>query len=132
MSISEKIKAINNKIKQNKASYNLDRQSAKISALLSGNVSKYEYLTGKDVLPEKDLLEKNWSIEKIWIFSIRQKIKSRNWHCEKYQQLKNIKYKMGSTTAGTAFMNIIIINYLIVVKVLLNQNICFYSCSIVI
>ena len=29
-----------------------------ISALSSGNVGKYEYLTGKDVLPEKDLLEK--------------------------------------------------------------------------
>ena len=49
MSICEKIKAINKKIKQNKAHYNLDRQTAKISALLSGNVSKYEYLTGKDV-----------------------------------------------------------------------------------
>ena len=58
MSISKKIKANNNKIKQNKAQYDLDRQIAKISALSSGNVSKYEFLTGKDVLPEKDLLEK--------------------------------------------------------------------------
>ena len=31
MSISEKIKAINNKTKQNKGQYNLDRQTAKIS-----------------------------------------------------------------------------------------------------
>ena len=53
MSISEKIKAINNKIKQNKAQCDLDRQTAKISALSPGNVSKYEFLTGKDVLPEK-------------------------------------------------------------------------------
>ena len=58
MSISEKIKTINNKIKQNKTQYNLDRQTAKISALSSGNVSKYEFLTGKAVLPEKGLLEK--------------------------------------------------------------------------
>ena len=29
-----------------------------MSALSSGNVSKYELLTGEDVLPEKDLLEK--------------------------------------------------------------------------
>ena len=58
MNISEKIKTINNNIEQNKAQYNLDRQTAKISALSSGNVSKYEFLTGKDVLPEKDLLEK--------------------------------------------------------------------------
>ena len=39
------------KIKHNKAQYDLDRQTAKISALSSGNVSKYEFLTSKDVLP---------------------------------------------------------------------------------
>ena len=58
MSISEKIKVIKNKIEQNKAQYILDRQTAKISALSSGNVSKYEFLTDKDFLPEKVLLEK--------------------------------------------------------------------------
>ena len=42
MSISETIRAINSKIKQNKAHYDLDRQTAKISALSSGNVSKYK------------------------------------------------------------------------------------------
>ena len=58
MSISEKIKEINNKIEQNKAQYDLDRQITRISALSSWNVSKYEFLTVKEVLPEKDLLEK--------------------------------------------------------------------------
>ena len=57
MSVSGKIKAINNRINQNKAQYNLDRQFAKISTLSSWNVSKYEFLTSKDVLPEKNLLE---------------------------------------------------------------------------
>ena len=57
MSISGKIKAVNNKINQNKAQYNLDRQFAKISTLSLWNVSKYEFLTSKDVLPEKNLLE---------------------------------------------------------------------------
>ena len=56
MSISEKIKAINNKIEQNKTQYNLGRQTSKISSLSGGNVGKYEFLTGKDVLPEKNLL----------------------------------------------------------------------------
>ena len=46
MSISEKIKAINNKIEQNIARYDLDRQAAQISTLSSENVSKYEF-TGK-------------------------------------------------------------------------------------
>ena len=56
MITTEKINIIDNKIKLNKAQYDLDKQTAKISALLSRNVSKYEFLTGKDVLPEKELL----------------------------------------------------------------------------
>ena len=56
MSINAKIKAIKNKIEQNKSQCNLDRQTAKISALSSGNVSKYEFLTGKDTFPKEDLL----------------------------------------------------------------------------
>ena len=40
MSISEKMKAINKKIEQNEAQYDLDRQTSKISALSSGTVSK--------------------------------------------------------------------------------------------
>ena len=53
MSISEKIKTIDNKIEQNKAQYDLDRQIAKILALSSGKVNKYNFLTGTHVLPEK-------------------------------------------------------------------------------
>ena len=43
MSTCEKVEEINNKIGQNKAQYNLDRQTAKISALSSGNSSKYRF-----------------------------------------------------------------------------------------
>ena len=66
MTVSEKIKIIDNKIEQNKAQYNLDRQTAKISVLSSGNVSKYEFL------PEKDLLEKATALNlNIQIFTKR-------------------------------------------------------------
>ena len=41
MSISEKIKAVNNKIEYNEAQYNLHSHTANISALSSGNGSKY-------------------------------------------------------------------------------------------
>ena len=64
MSINEKIKSIDNKIEQNKAQYNLDRQTAKISALLSKSVSKYEFLNGKDVSSGKDLLEKTATMKR--------------------------------------------------------------------
>ena len=65
MSISEKLKAINYKIKQNKFQYILDRQTAKISASSSGNSTKCEFLTGKYVLPEKDLIGKAGTMKKI-------------------------------------------------------------------
>ena len=54
MTVSEKIKNIDNKIQQNKGQYDLERQTTNISALLSGNVNKHEFLTEKDVLPEKN------------------------------------------------------------------------------
>ena len=56
--------SVNNENKQNKDQYNLDRQTATISAISSGNLGKYEVLTGKDLLPEKDLLEKTTLIKR--------------------------------------------------------------------
>ena len=64
MTISEKIRTVDNKIKQNNAQSDLDRPTVKISALSSGNASKYKFLTGKDVLPEKHLLEKSATIKR--------------------------------------------------------------------
>ena len=66
MSISENIdQSNNNKIEQDKAHYDLDRKTAKISALSSRNFSKYEFLISKDVLPEKYFLEKVAAVTKI-------------------------------------------------------------------
>ena len=42
MTFGEKNKTIDNKIKQNIAQYDLGRQTAKILALSSGKVGKYE------------------------------------------------------------------------------------------
>ena len=49
MIVTDKIKIIDNKIKANQAQYNLDRLTAKISALFSGELRKYEYLAGEDL-----------------------------------------------------------------------------------
>ena len=49
---------MNDKIEKNKAQYDLDQQTTKISALSSGNVCKNNFLSGKDVLPVKNLLDK--------------------------------------------------------------------------
>ena len=47
MTTTEKIKRSYNKIEQNKGQYDLDKETAKISALSSRNVSKYEFLLAK-------------------------------------------------------------------------------------
>ena len=49
MTITDQTKILNRKIMQNEAQYNLDRKAAKISALSSNNLDKYEYLTGEDL-----------------------------------------------------------------------------------
>ena len=78
MSICEKIKTTNNKIKQNETQYNLDSQTAIIFALLSGNVSKYEFLTGKFILLEKDLLEKAALLKRFKHFLLGKELRKRN------------------------------------------------------
>ena len=42
MTITEQVKILDDKIRANKAQYDLDRQAAKISALSSGELKKYE------------------------------------------------------------------------------------------
>ena len=42
---------INDQIKDEKLQYDINRETAKISALSSGKLHKYEYLTGEDILP---------------------------------------------------------------------------------
>ena len=49
MTINEQVKILDDKILANKAQYDLHRQTAKISALSSGDLEKYEYLSGEDL-----------------------------------------------------------------------------------
>ena len=65
ISISEKIKAMDNKI------------DFKISALPSGNVSKYELLTSKGVLLEKDLLEKASTMNRFEYFPLGKELRNQ-------------------------------------------------------
>ena len=49
MTVTDQIKILNRKIKQNESQYDLGREAAKISALSSNNLDKYELLTGQDL-----------------------------------------------------------------------------------
>ena len=43
--------AINNQIRDEKLKHDIIREAAKISALSSGKIHNYEYLTGEDIFP---------------------------------------------------------------------------------
>ena len=50
---------INDQIRDEKLQYDIVRKAAKISALSSGKIHKYEYLTGEDILPsnQQEIIE---------------------------------------------------------------------------
>ena len=58
MTLTDELKILNDKIKANQAQYDLDREAAKISALSSKELDKYEYLTGEDLGYKPGVLEK--------------------------------------------------------------------------
>ena len=49
MTVTDQIEILDRKIKQNESHYDLDREAAKISALSSNNLDKYELLTVEDL-----------------------------------------------------------------------------------
>ena len=49
MTVTDQIKILNRKSKQNESQYDLDRKAPEISALSSKNLDKYELLTGEDL-----------------------------------------------------------------------------------
>ena len=50
---------IEDQIRDKKLQYDINREAAKISALSSGKIDKYEYLTGEEILPsnQQQILE---------------------------------------------------------------------------
>ena len=58
MRSTEQIKTLDDKIRANKAQYDLDRQAAKISALSSKDLEKYGYLTGENLGYKLDVIQR--------------------------------------------------------------------------
>ena len=73
--IDNKIKQNKVQIEQNKAQYNLDRQTSKI--LAGGNVGKHEFLMGENVLPEKWQLEKAATVKRFKYLSLRSQLQKQ-------------------------------------------------------
>ena len=59
MTLTEQVKILDDKIKANKAQYDLDREAVKIFASSSGELGKYEYLTGEYLGYKQDVLKKS-------------------------------------------------------------------------
>ena len=58
MTLTDERKILHDKIKANQAQYDLDRETAKISALSSKELDRYEYLTVEDLGYKPGVAEK--------------------------------------------------------------------------
>ena len=58
MTLTKQAKILDDKIKANKTQYDIDREAAKRFALSSGELEKYEYLTGEDLGYKPDVIQK--------------------------------------------------------------------------
>ena len=58
MTLTEQVKILDDKIKVNKAQYDLDREAAEIFTLSRDELEKYEYLTGEDLGYKPDVVQK--------------------------------------------------------------------------
>ena len=68
---------IEDQIRDEKLQYDINREAAKSSALLSGKIDKYEYLTGEEILPSnhQQILNKLNSLILIWEKLLKNKQK---------------------------------------------------------
>ena len=86
--LTDQVKQIlDDKINANKAQYDLDREAAKISALSSGELEKYEYLTGQDLGYKPDEIQ-NGQFE---YFSLGTVFNKGLDESDKKERLKNIE-----------------------------------------
>ena len=58
MAVTDELKILDDKIKANQPQYDLDRKAAKMSALSSKELDKYEDLSGEDLGYKPGLVEK--------------------------------------------------------------------------
>ena len=85
---------IKDQIRDEKLQYDFNREAAKISALSSGKIDKYEYLTGEETLPsnQQQIIElAKFSYSPLGKAIEKQKKKLKNKEKNKYKQFKIIK-----------------------------------------
>ena len=100
MIVTDHIKILDRKIKQNEEQYDLDRKAARISALSSNNMDKYEYLTGEDLGLQPSTVEQakfEYSpLGKVFNKELKDKGKKEGF----LKRLKNIEKNQNSNNNG--------------------------------
>ena len=96
MTVTDQIKILNRKIEQNDSQYDLDRKAAKIFALSSNKLDKYELLTGEDLNLKPSTMEQakfEYSpLGRIFDKGLSEEDKKEGL----FKRLKNIEDKMKS------------------------------------
>ena len=78
---------VDDQIVDEKIQYDINREAAKISALLSGKIDKFEYLTGENILPSN---QKNNITSYIYLFSFVENF----WETNKNNSTSGEKNKL--------------------------------------
>ena len=83
---------INDQIRDEKLQYDINREAAKISALSSNKIGKYEHLTGEEILPsnQKQLLEQAKFTYSHLGKEFEKEIKAIEHQAKKQLRLKNV------------------------------------------
>ena len=95
MTVTDQIKILERKIMLNEAQYDLDRKAAKISALSSNYLDKYEYFTGEDLEYKPSVIE-----QAKFEYSLLGKVFTKGLKKEQdkkeglFKRLKNIENKI--------------------------------------
>ena len=93
MTVTDQIKILRRKIKQNKPQYNLDRKAPKISELSFRILDKYEYLTGEDLNYKPRTVEQaQFDYSPLSKF-FNKRLKEEDKKEEPLKRLKNIEEK---------------------------------------
>ena len=85
---------IDDQVKDEKLQYNINREAAKLSALSSGEIRKYEYLTGEYILPsnQQQVIEQTKFTHSPLGKAFDKKIKKNKYQGEKQvEALNNLK-----------------------------------------
>ena len=94
---------INDQIRNEKLRHDINREAAKISALSSGKIHKYEYLTGEDILPsnQQHIIEQarfTYSFVKSFWETNKSNLRSRgktSWCFKKFETKRTNKTDWG-------------------------------------